>query len=409
MTPDEYIDHLNLLTFDAPDRFAAWLTERHGEVAEAFLQSIAAAEHEEAQGQRKSARKDTYDLKNATYELSLDFSRGRWGDYYRSLTGALESLLSGTPERILDLGCDNGIIACYLAVRYPNAEVVGIDVSEAAVEVAREHAERLGISNASFRVGDASNGEAVLDGPPFDLVTSFLLFNEIHRLLPPDGGRSTPGWHYTEWEVSPLENPHTPTLRALANGTAVNASLVSMERLPSPFEATAWGHQLAEAGWSAVDARRMEFDDLGSRQVLPLFLAKSTQPAKSPPSEAVVEWYEGHSRDEFVSRVKRALAGPIFRSISVESGFARDAADDLFGETALRWVEVVERDTGIQGRMELREGKGYVGFLHLSTGGFARLEIQKAKKRAEYEDKLASTAEEAEWFGHKVTQGGGPR
>lgn len=207
--------------------------------------------------------------------------------------------------------------------------------------------------------------------------------------------------------MAPLENPHTRTLRSLAGGTAPNASLVSVERLPTPFEATAWVHQLAEAGWGVVEGHRIQFEDLGSKEVLPLFAARSMQPATAPSSEAVVEWYEGHAREEFVSEMKRSLAGSIFRPVVVESSFARDAADGLFGEAPSQWVEVAYPNGGGHERLEIREGRGYVGFLHTSTGGFARLEIQKAKKRAEYEDRLARTAEEAGWFGNSVTLGDG--
>lgn len=43
------------------------------------------------------------------------------------------------PESILDVGCGSGFFTVRLAKRYPHAKVTGIDISVAAIELAREH------------------------------------------------------------------------------------------------------------------------------------------------------------------------------------------------------------------------------------------------------------------------------
>src|SRR5262245_10712088 len=52
---------------------------------------------------------------------------------------ALELALEGMspPRRILDLGTGTGVVALALAEGYPDAEVVGIDLSPAMIEEAR--------------------------------------------------------------------------------------------------------------------------------------------------------------------------------------------------------------------------------------------------------------------------------
>lgn len=48
--------------------------------------------------------------------------------------------------RILDVGTGSGVIALSLAATFPDAEIHAVDVSEEALQLARENAERLGLS-----------------------------------------------------------------------------------------------------------------------------------------------------------------------------------------------------------------------------------------------------------------------
>ena len=53
---------------------------------------------------------------------------------------------SEDPERILDFGCGVGVAGELLHQRFPGAEIVGTDVSERAVQLARENYQAHGVS-----------------------------------------------------------------------------------------------------------------------------------------------------------------------------------------------------------------------------------------------------------------------
>lgn len=79
----------------------------------------------------------------------------------------------GRPDscRILELGTGSGAIALALAKELPGFEVVAAEISADALAVAKRNAERLGIKNIRFCLGDWFKA---LDSrsPPFDVIVS---------------------------------------------------------------------------------------------------------------------------------------------------------------------------------------------------------------------------------------------
>lgn len=53
-------------------------------------------------------------------------------------------------EDVTDIGCGNGILTCFLALRHPDSSVTGLDLSRNAVSVAEELAGRLQVNNVRF-------------------------------------------------------------------------------------------------------------------------------------------------------------------------------------------------------------------------------------------------------------------
>ena len=77
------------------------------------------------------------------------------------------------PQRILDLGTGSGALLLAALDLWPDATGIGVDISDAALAIARENAETAGLSSrAEFRRGDWAAGiterfDLVLCNPPY--------------------------------------------------------------------------------------------------------------------------------------------------------------------------------------------------------------------------------------------------
>ncbi|HEX4912129.1 MAG TPA: class I SAM-dependent methyltransferase [Permianibacter sp.] len=131
---------------------------------------------------------------------------------------AIATLLGMTPAavstaRVLEIGCSSGGNLLPLAVRYPQAQFVGIDLAEAQVAQGRALVEQVGISNlqliaADIMAVDDSIGRfdyiiahGVMSWVPPEVQAGIL--SVCRRLLQPQGVayisyNTYPGWHFRE-------------------------------------------------------------------------------------------------------------------------------------------------------------------------------------------------------------------
>lgn len=150
-----------------------------------------------------------------------DESREAQDKYYEGLQesdGSFMSLVDRFKEgdRVLELGCGIDSVAFALARR--GVEVVGIDISPVAVDIAREEAERRGLSGASFQEMNAEVLEFADDSFDGIIGTAVLhhldvvcAYSEMARVLRP-GGRAV--------FIEPLG--HNPLINAYRNRTPEN-------------------------------------------------------------------------------------------------------------------------------------------------------------------------------------------
>lgn len=165
----------------------------------------------------------------------------------------IEAALSAPFSRVLDLGTGTGCIALTLLAERPEARGLATDLSEAALAVARDNAERLGLSDRiEFRRSDwfASVGET------FDLIVSnppYIAEDEMAGLAP----------DVRDWEPHAALTPGGDGLdayRAIAAGAAAHLApggRIGLEIGPTQAEAVC--QMLRQGGFPAPEVLR-DFD-----------------------------------------------------------------------------------------------------------------------------------------------------
>ncbi len=123
------------------------------------------------------------DAQNHNYEIIDQFSKQSIP--FTQIPGHLDAIemlvsMSGVKKSdvVLDVACGPGIVACEFAK--VTQHVTGIDVTPAMIDVAKKRQFELGLSNTSWKLGNAENLPFAND--TFDVVTARYSF---HHLLTP--------------------------------------------------------------------------------------------------------------------------------------------------------------------------------------------------------------------------------
>lgn len=156
---DRYLRSLGLRPARDSVELAAQLQQAVGKAqAEQALSALHRRQRQQASGQLdRQATADFYARKNQHPQASLILSAAhdwdllcqtcRWITQHRDTFGAT----------ILDVGCDCGLLSCFLAQTFPDATITSIDRDANGIHAAQTLAQRLGLSNITFLCTDLEN------------------------------------------------------------------------------------------------------------------------------------------------------------------------------------------------------------------------------------------------------------
>lgn len=283
--------------------FRERLGKTHGPIGEQVAAAVSAREAGEDV--------NVYVLKNRTLRLSLDVTSQYCSQMYREFMSWFLRQTFTPPQCVLDVGCDNGVLTCFFATQYPEAEVVGVDRCAEGIACARELGRRLNLANVRFEIRDLLTLDSVFPDEFFDLIISSTVFHEVLEIPDPDNVPGPTRTTTVGGEDSRSVRAATDLARLLRLGRGV---WVSVERWPDAARLAWWMRVLNQAGLGIVadQSTLLTFSNMdGEQEALPIVVAARHRwtPIRSD-NETLAGRLFGHGTDEEDRTISPHLDGP---------------------------------------------------------------------------------------------------
>ena len=187
-------------------------------------------------------------------------------------------LVPGLTERlekgieVLDVGCGRGRALMRMAGRFPNSRFTGYDLSDEAIEWARQQAAEQGLDNVRFEVRDVSDLDSTAEQGAFDFITTFDAVHDqakplnvltgIRRSLADDGVYLAQDIRGTSHHHSDADLPLGPFLYAVSTMHCMTVSLAQGgEGLGTMWGAERVRDYMRRAGFSSVEQHQLDHDE----------------------------------------------------------------------------------------------------------------------------------------------------
>lgn len=238
---DNYMKRLDLKYFKNTKDFIADLMVK---TDKNYTTELATFLNSRALGQN-SDNDSFYRLKNKTLAGSLCVSAAFDSGLFRHIGNMLvdnSEYLKGT---VLDIGCDCGIVTCFMASENPDTKFVGIDKNELAINNATELAKKLELTNVEFVCADAY--EFSLE-KKVNAVTSFRCLLDIAQKqtkgVPVIGERDEREERYAE--------AFSPLAKAVCDNLCDGGTVISVERYTALYGWLGWMNALSASSANPV-------------------------------------------------------------------------------------------------------------------------------------------------------------
>lgn len=117
---------------------------------------------------------DRYDFIHTDFDFSMLMTCFQDADIIKHTCAWLNSIRGQFGKTVLDIGCGNGIITCFLATILPDSTFLAIDRSSNAIAIAKQIRTKLELNNIVFMEGDYTS----LQGKQFDTVLALRVLDE---------------------------------------------------------------------------------------------------------------------------------------------------------------------------------------------------------------------------------------
>jgi ubiquinone/menaquinone biosynthesis C-methylase UbiE len=246
----------------------------------------------------------------------------RWEPMFQSFSWPLALRMAavaevGSGQRVLDVGCGIGDPTLQVAVLVgPHGRVLGLDIAEGMVAIARERAAALGLSHAEFRVDDVTT--AALPEAEFDVVLgrwSLIYLEDVPRVLERLRSALVPGGRIaaTAWAPPDVNPWFTVPQEALARVRPVPRQDPA---LPGVFHLSTDGalaRALVGAGFQAVGQERVVLSQPARDGAEFWRMMTDTGGPLAPFIEELSSTEVGQVAADVAARLERYRAGDVLR------------------------------------------------------------------------------------------------
>ncbi len=363
---EEYFRLLSLEASENLDEFWDHIIGRHEQKAYEFEELLSSASKE---NQRK-----VYPIKNQDLAFSLDVAK-MVADFYLAYCKWVSDA-PFQPKRILDVGCDNGILTCFYAFLYPEAQVVGIDRTKEGIRCARELAKTLGLTNISFRQLDYREVDQYFNSHSFDMITSVRVFHEILSTNP-----APIYWSVEDFlNTAPLSSDYK-YLEVIRQLLTEDGVYLSTERLETSAALGQWANMLEATNLFVTWDRSsfIEFHETGATKKSPIVVA-----TKSPTAISTIEGL----KMLYLRNVDFEQFG------SYSSGVAEILFHQLAPKRLVKGTLIVFEDHWYQVRYEIWTTDTFILVYGCGNMGYRKLEILPLLEMEQAYSTLAELANE---------------
>jgi hypothetical protein len=240
------------------------------------------------------------------------------------------------PGDILELGSGAGVVACFLARKYPEKTVVGIDLLPDVAATAKKLAQLLGISNIEFHQAEIAGLQL---GKTFGCVLSVALREEMSS-----GRQGSFGYFSAIAELPQALTAKSSALsQCVAQHLAASGLYVSLERCHDVASIASWVGEMQSEGISPSleHSKMLTFTGvLTGAEKMPLLLSSRTEAHID--AESLLQWRMSGSNEMQSDELAVELRIYSQRAWRVVKAKEFDIRDEL-GEAAVR-VYLLECD-----------------------------------------------------------------
>lgn len=209
----------------------------------------------------------------------------------------------GDPFHVLDLACGTGILSFAIAQRFPHCQVMGVDITQGYLEIARGKKERFRAANVQFVQGWA---EEYRSNEQFNCITSSYLakYADLPRLVIKLWDMLRPGGTLLFHDFT------YPRNRVLASAWEVHFKLLQnigarrypewrevFHSLPELVRKTQWVKELTESmntvGFSDIHVESLTLQGATLVTARRESLSNTNHPISRPAYQYQAEWFPG--------------------------------------------------------------------------------------------------------------------